>query len=85
MTLYDAEGFQVPNELDRFAIGDRDSLGFNDDGSLDLQVQHARPKRGSSNWLRAPDGGFNLCLRLYLPAPDALDGRWVPPAATRAP
>jgi hypothetical protein len=26
VTMYDAEGFQVANELDRFAIGDRDPL-----------------------------------------------------------
>jgi hypothetical protein len=84
LTLYDAEGFQVPNELDRFAIGDRDALALNDDGSLDLQIQHTRPDSGTSNWLPAPDGGFNLALRIYLPATEALDGRWVPPAVTKA-
>ena len=43
VTMYDAEGFQVANELDRFAIGDRDPLSYNADGSLDLYMQHTNP------------------------------------------
>ncbi|HEY6781137.1 MAG TPA: DUF1254 domain-containing protein [Thermoleophilaceae bacterium] len=84
LTLYDAEGFQVPNELDRFAIGDRDALEYNADGSLDIQIQHERPAGGSSNWLPAPRGGYNLCLRLYYPKPEALDGSWTPPGVAKA-
>jgi hypothetical protein len=38
ITMYDAEGFQVANELNRFAIGDRDPLTYNADGSLDLYL-----------------------------------------------
>jgi hypothetical protein len=80
LTLYDAEGFQVANELDRFAIGDRDNLAINDDGSVDILIQHDKPEQGTSNWLPAPTGGFNLCARLYYPKPEALDGTWTPPA-----
>jgi hypothetical protein len=83
LTLYDNEGFQVANELDRFAIGDRDSLAFNADGSLDIVISHERPAEGTSNWLPAPAGPFNLTARLYWPRPEALDGRWVPPAVVR--
>ena len=43
VTMYDADGFQVANPINRFAIGDRDALTFNDDGSLDLYVQHEDP------------------------------------------
>jgi hypothetical protein len=39
LTMYDAEGFQVRNRLNRFAIGDRDALKFNADRSLDLYIQ----------------------------------------------
>ena len=87
VTLYDDEGFQVANELDRFAIGDRDSLVYNADGSLDLLVQHEAPSGDKKrNWLPAPAGLFNLCMRLYYPKPEALDGRWLPPDfARRAP
>jgi hypothetical protein len=83
LTLYDAEGFQVANELNRFAIGDRDALAHNADGSLDLEIQHTEPARGTSNWLPAPEDGFNLCMRIYYPHPDALDGTWLAPAVTK--
>jgi hypothetical protein len=84
LTLYDAEGFQVPNPLDRFAIGDRDQLVYNDDGSLDIRIQAQEPASGTSNWLPAPDGGWNVCLRLYYPKPEVLDGSWTPPAVAKA-
>ena len=55
--MYDEEGFQVANEIDRFAIGDRDPLSYNDDGSIDLYIQHSRPADDRvSNWLPAPNG-----------------------------
>jgi hypothetical protein len=84
LTMYEEEGFQVPNAIDRFAIGDRDDLRFNDDGSLDLQISAAEPAEGSSNWLPAPTGSFNLCLRLYYPEAAVLDGSWTPPGVRKA-
>ncbi len=85
LTLYDAEGFQVANPLNRFAIGDRDALKFNADGSLDLFVQHDNPGPDKeSNWLPAPKTGLlGLTLRLYSPKPQVAEGRWVPPAIRR--
>jgi hypothetical protein len=83
-TLYDEEGFQVANPLNRFAIGDRDPLTYNADGSLDLYVQHASPiPSKESNWLPAPAGSCNLTLRLYWPKPEVLDGTWNPPPVRR--
>ena len=35
LTMHDAEGYQVANPLNRFAIGDRDALKYDADGSLD--------------------------------------------------
>lgn len=81
VTLYDPEGFPTANALKRNAIGDRDALQFNPDGSLDLYVQHASPGADKeSNWLPAPAGDFNLLMRLYAPKTPVLDGSWVPPA-----
>ncbi len=85
VTMYDEEGFQAANELNRFAIGDRDKLEFNDDGSLDLYLQHDNPGADKeSNWLPAPRGPLGVTMRLYAPAPEALDGRWNPPPIRRA-
>ncbi len=82
--MYDAEGFQVANALDRFAIGDRDDLRYGEDGSLDLYLQHESPGADrESNWLPAPRGPVGVTMRLYAPLPEALDGRWVPPVVRR--
>jgi hypothetical protein len=85
VTMYDGEGFQVANEIDRFAIGDRDPLVYNADGSLDIVMQHERPAEPRANWLPAPRGPLGLTMRLYAPAPEAVDGRWRPPAVRRLP
>jgi hypothetical protein len=85
VTMYDAEGFQVANELDRFAIGDRDALTFDADGSLNLYVQHANPgPEKESNWLPAPLGPLGVTMRLYAPKAEVLDGRWSPPLVRKA-
>ncbi len=82
VTMYDAEGFQVANPLNRFAIGDRDDLKFNPDGSLDIYIQHESPGQDKeSNWLPAPaTGTLGVTMRLYAPKTPVLDGRWAPPA-----
>ncbi|MGC1465311.1 MAG: DUF1254 domain-containing protein [Pseudolabrys sp.] len=87
LTMYDAEGFQVANPINRFAIGDRDALKFGADGSLDLYIQNENPGRGKeSNWLPAPKSGLlGLTMRLYAPKPQVADGRWIPPAVKKVP
>lgn len=86
LTMYGADQFFVANPIDRFAIGDRDKLRFNPDGSLDLYIQHDSPGDArQSNWLPAPVGPFSMNLRLYLPRREALDGRWTPPAIRKTP
>jgi len=85
VTMYDEAGFQVANPIDRFAIGDRDALKYNPDGSLDLYLQHQRPgSEKESNWLPSPASGtLGVTLRLYAPKAQVLDGRWNPPAIKR--
>jgi hypothetical protein len=86
LTLCDQDGFQFPNPLNRGALGDRDPLQYNPDGSLDLVIQHEHPGPDTeANWLPAPPGPFALFLRLYQPGAEVLDGRWQPPPARRAP
>lgn len=85
ITMYDEEGFQCANELDRFAIGDRDDLTFNADGSLDIYVQHANPgAQRESNWLPAPAGPLGITMRLYAPLPQVFDGTWTPPPSRKS-
>lgn len=84
VTMYDAQGFQAPNSLNRFAIGDRDRLQYNADGSLDLYLQHSSPGPGKeANWLPAPRGPLGVTMRLYSPQPPVLNGTWAPPAVRR--
>lgn len=84
VTLYDGDGFQVANPINRFAISSWNNLSYNADGSLDLYLQNEDPGEGKrNNWLPAPKGPFNLTLRLYAPAPSVLLGRWVPPAVEK--
>ena len=81
ITIYDDAGRLVANPIDRYAIGDRTpGLITNRDGSQDIFIQHTQPPSGPSNWLPAPAGRFYLMLRLYIPAPQVLDGTWRPPA-----
>lgn len=85
VTLYDSEGFPVANPQNRYAIGDRDSLKYNADGSLDLYFQNASPgKDREANWLPTPKGPFTLTMRLYAPRAEVIDGRWSPPAVKKA-
>jgi hypothetical protein len=84
VTLYDNEGFQVPNALNRFAVSSWMNLKQNPDGSLDLYFQSDSPgKDREANWLPAPKGAFNLTLRLYGPKSEALVGTWNPPPVAR--
>ena len=75
------EGFHVENSLNRFAIGDWDELKFDDDGSLDIYLQHESPgKDKEPNWLPNPaKGNLGITMRLYAPKQQVLDGEWKPP------
>jgi hypothetical protein len=84
ITLYDPEGFQVANSLNRFAVSSWMPFKYNADGSLDLYFQNESPGPDKeTNWLPAPKGPFNLTMRLYSPKSEALTGKWNPPPVTR--
>ena len=84
ITLYDDDGFQVANSLNRFAVSSWMPFKYNPDGSLDLYFQNESPgAEHETNWLPAPKGSFNLTMRLYAPRSDALTGKWNPPPVVR--
>lgn len=81
LTVYNADEFLVENEFKRYALGDRDVLNYNEDGSLDLYIQAEVPAgEDRANWLPTPkEGQFFMTLRLYWPKSEVLNGDWSPP------
>ena len=85
ITMYDKDGYFIDNPINRYAIGDRNNLKKNADGSVDLYIQKDSPgKDKESNWLPAPAGSFNLCLRMYWPDQKLLTGEWTPPGVAKS-
>lgn len=86
ITAYGADEFLIENPLKRYALGDRDVLNLNADGSLDIWIQAAEPDTAAqrSNWLPVKaNAPFLLNARLYWPKDDALQGRWKMPPVER--
>jgi hypothetical protein len=65
----------------RHGIGNRNDLGPEDNGALDLIIHDQPPSVGDlTNWLPAPHGEMCLVMRLYAPRGEALSGAWrMPP------
>lgn len=84
LTMYNNSAFLVENPIQRFAIGDRDNLQYNKDGSLDIWIQQEAPESTKmSNWLPAPSEKFMLTLRIYWPEVSVLEGTWVAPSVQK--
>ncbi|MFD4838143.1 DUF1254 domain-containing protein [Achromobacter sp. NPDC058515] len=85
LAAYDGQGMPVANPLNRYALGSRDPLRYNADGSLDLVISNAAPApEEQANWLPVPASGpVGVLLRVYAPRPTLLDGLWTPPAVRR--
>ena len=82
--MYDKDGFLCANAVNRFAIGNRNDLKKNKDGSIDIYIQKDNPgKEKETNWLPAPDGPFNLVMRIYWPKEEMINGLWSPPAVKK--
>ncbi len=79
MTMYDLPARHlVANPIHRYSIGDRTKgLRYNEDGSLDIYVQHTSPGADKeANWLPAPAGAYDVIMRIYGPGPAIFDGTW---------
>jgi hypothetical protein len=84
VTAYDTEGYLIPNVMKRQALGDRDRLVTNADGSLDFYIQVNTPGADKeANWLPIAKAPFTLLMRLYSPKAELLDGSWMPPPVRR--
>ena len=85
ITLYDADRYLHPNDLDRYLLGSRDlpRCSRADDGSLTLVLQHTAPHESLlANWLPCPSGPFNLAFRTYQPGEAIRNGTWHAPPVT---
>lgn len=89
VTMYDSQSFFVDNPIDRYALSSWMPLKRNEDGSIDVCIQHDSPAKDKEvNWLPAAQGDFNVTLRMYWPrdkSPSIIDGSWKPPPVTRVP
>ena len=83
--MYDTPNYYlVDNPIDRYSIGDRTpGLAYNDDGSLDIRIQHSPPGAEKANWLPAPEGDFRPIMRMYQPGEEILNGTYKLPAIHR--
>ena len=82
-TMYDRKTqLLVANPLDRYLLNSTmlKSFKYGDDGSLSFYVQKDSPgAENESNWLPAPDGPFYCFMRIYMPKPEVIEGRWKTP------
>ena len=76
LTAYGADRYLVPNQLDRYSLGDRSMMTFENgpllygdgmdaDGPFQILVQPSHvppPANWTSNWLPAPEGGGPVYL-----------------------
>jgi hypothetical protein len=82
LSIYDPQGFYVPNAINRYNLAAWMPLQYNADGSLDLYIQAQSPGAGKeANWLPALSSGtFSLTVRNYWPKEAMLDGSYkLPP------
>jgi hypothetical protein len=87
LTMYDGKTLLlVANPINRYLINSPmlPSLKRDSDGGLTLYIQHESPgKDTESNWLPAPNGPFQVLMRLYLPESEVLDHKWKMPPLER--
>jgi len=84
LTAYSAsDSFLVPNPMGRYSISTRTpGVQSNADGSLTFDLQVQTPAN-TANWLPVAADDFTITLRTYIPRPELMQLRWVPPAIER--
>jgi hypothetical protein len=87
LSIYDPQGFYVPNAINRYNLAAWRPLQYNPDGSLDLYIQASSPGADKEeNWLPAPAGGpFNLVVRIFWPKESVLDSTYKVPPVRKVP
>ncbi len=84
VTMYDADGYLVPNAPKIYAIGpSHPGMITRKDGSVVIAIQQTKPTEKGVNWLPSPPAGFRLNMRLYLPSKAILNGTWKEPSVTK--
>ena len=76
----------VANPIDRYLVNSPMLPGLikDPDGGVTIYLQTESPgPNKEANWLPAPEGPFQLILRLYWPKEPALDGEWKTPQAVK--
>lgn len=94
LTVYDAEGYLIPSDIDVYALGDRSNLTMADgsmyadggNGPFQILIQSSDvvpPDNWTTNWIPSPAGGgsFLMNLRFYGPESVLTDGTWKYPSA----
>lgn len=80
------ESLLVANPIDRYLINSPmlPDLIRDPDGGITIDVAHQSPGADrEANWLPAPEGPFQMILRLYWPKEEALNGSWEAPKAVK--
>jgi hypothetical protein len=88
LTMYKMpQSLLVANPINRYLINSPmlPNLIKDPDGGITIHVQNQSPGADKeANWLPAPDGPFQLILRLYWPKEEALNGTWKAPQAVKS-
>jgi hypothetical protein len=87
--IYDAQGYFVENELDRYSINSymlEEGLLQTEANELIIYVQHEEPDdpEQATNWLPAPEGGMRFAARFYGPHWSLVDGSYDMPEVVPA-
>ena len=87
VSMYTPSGYFVSNPLERYTLGNRSNLQY-EEGGLNMYIQSEEPatEAEQDNWLPAPEGPFQLIMRLYGADETSIEpilngeaGSWKPP------